>query len=472
MNEKLFIPLSGTANVVRFFSMIIWHERRNKKFFLENNYRMTNNTMIKCFFTCLCTLLVVSTGKAQVEAETNNLLQRTKFFANKTIVHGVDTNYIKTPKEPWQVSVKSRVAQTDLQMHSIVDGAELFDGEGLMPFIKGVGDMATDPRITTRVSTSIGAKVGYKGLSVSYSFPIGGDKSQNFSFKSVGNWYSVNLRWHKFKTSTARTHYSGAVREPSDYDEETGNFTFEDGNTPYAWDYSEKEQLPSDISIQTLIFDGFYIFNHKRFSYAAAYNQKTIQARSAGSPLVGLMGYYADFDYDTPRNAELIYWMDGIGRLRQYQLSVGAGYAYNFVPAKGWLISALVMPMVTLVNRTRINTYESNFKEVVHGHMLDYAVQEWLKELAAEEGIDATIDLSDEESFDDLVDLYEIRSTGTHSRNNRIALNFTTRLSITYNWDRYFVNANGQFNNFNYKHRAMHGHLNDWYINASVGVRF
>ena len=208
-----------------------------------------------------------------------------------------------------------------------------------------------------------------------------------------------------------------------------------------------------------MIYDGFYIFNHKKFSYAAAYNQKTIQVRSAGSPLVGLMGYYADFDYAEKQNAETIYWMDGIGRLRQYQLALGGGYAYNFVPAKGWLISAMAMPMVTLVNRTRINTYSTNFKEIVNTNLLEYAI---LQVLAAQ-GI----------SVEDykFADNYEIKSTGAYSRNNRVALNFTARLSVTYNWDRYFVNVNGQFNNFNYSHNTMHGHLNDWYVNASAGVR-
>ena len=423
--------------------------------------------MSKKLFTCLCALLVASIGRAQVDAETNNLFQRAKSLVDKSVVHGVDTNYIKTPERPWQVSLKSRVAQTDLQMHSVVDGAELFDGEGLMPFIKGVGDMATDPRFITRVSTSLGVKVGYKGLSASYSFPIGGDKSQNISLKSTGSWYAVNLRWHKYKTKTARTHYAGAVigREMVDYDEDADKLIFKEVGDPYAWDETDKEELPSPISIKTLIFDGFYIFNSKKFSYAAAYNQKTIQARSAGSPIVGLMGYYSDFDYDDKRNAELIYMMDGIGRLRQYQLSVGAGYAYNFVPAKGWLISAMAMPMLTVVNRTRINTYDSNFKEVANAYLLEMA----LKEALSEEGL---VDLSDDDIDKKISDQCEIQSTGVHSRNNRIALNFTTRLSVTYNWNRYFVNANGQFNNFNYKHKATYGHLNDWYINASVGVRF
>lgn len=420
--------------------------------------------MNKKLFIGLFAALVASSSMAQTESGKGNLITKAKSFVERSVVHGLDTNYVKTPSRPWQVSIKSRVSQTDLQMHSVIDGGELFDGEGTMPFIRGVGDMETDPRIMTKVSTSLGVKVGYKGISASYSFPIGGDKSQNISLRSTGRWYALNFRWHKFKTKTVRTHYAGAVqgREIEDFDEATEDYKFSDWGEAYGWDETEKEQLPSDMSIKTLIFDGFYIFNHKKFSYAAAYNQKTIQARSAGSPIVGLMGYYADFKYNDDRNAELIYWMDGIGRLRQYQLALGAGYAYNFVPAKGWLISAMAMPMLTVVNRTRINSYESNFKEKAKENLLGYIIVEAMKEEGVEGLDDVNFDFTDE---------LKIEGTGAHSRNNRLALNFTTRLSVTYNWSRYFINANGQFNNFNYKHRAMHGHLNDWYINASVGVR-
>ena len=429
--------------------------------------------MNKKLIICLFVALVASSSMAQTESGKGNLITKATSFVERSVVHGLDTNYVKTPSRPWQISVKSRVSQTDLQMHSIVDGGELLDGEGTMPFIRGVGDMATDPRIMTKVSTSLGVKVGYKGLSASYSFPIGGDKSQNISLKSTGRWYALNFRWHKFKTKTMRTHYSGAVqgRDVLDYDEETEDIQFSDWGEAYGWDETEKEQLPSDMSIKTLIFDGFYIFNHKKFSYAAAYNQKTIQARSAGSPIVGLMGYYADFKYNDPRNAELIYWMDGIGRLRQYQLGVGAGYAYNFVPAKGWLISAMAMPMLTVVNRTRINNYSSNFKDIAKENLLTYMLIESMKEMRDTGEIEGLEDVDLDNIDYDFTDKYTIQSEGVHSRNNRLALNFTTRLSVTYNWKRYFINANGQFNNFNYKHKAMHGHLNDWYINASVGVR-
>ena len=410
---------------------------------------------------CCCLLMVAGIGTAQTENEKSNLLAKVKDFVNKNVVHGVDTNYVKAPKQPWQVSVKSRAAQTELQMLSTIDGEELFDGEGIIPFLQGVGDMDMDTRIRTKVSTSIGVKVGYKGLSISYSFPVGGDKSQNLTLRSVGRWYSLNLRWHKFKSNTMENHFSGAAKSRSieHYDEETGDVTYTDWGETHQWDKTFDQQLSSPISIKTLIFDGFYIFNHKKFSYAAAYNQKTIQVRSAGSPLVGLMGYYADFDYADKRNAETIYWMDGIGRLRQYQLAIGGGYAYNFVPAKGWLVSAMAMPMVTLVNRTHINTYSTNFKEIANTNLFELIMLEILHA----QGISV-------EGYE-FADNYEIQSTGVHSNNNRVALNFTARLSLTYNWSRYFFNVNGQFNNFNYRHNAMHGHLNDWYVNAAVGVR-
>ena len=112
----------------------------------------------------LCLIMVAAIGAAQTENDKSNLLTKAKAFLNRSVVHGVDTNYVKTPSRPWQISVKSRVAQTDLQMHSIIDGTDLFDGESMMPFVMGVGDMAIDPRIMTKVSTSLGVKVGYKGL--------------------------------------------------------------------------------------------------------------------------------------------------------------------------------------------------------------------------------------------------------------------------------------------------------------------
>lgn len=195
-----------------------------------------------------------------------------------------------------------------------------------------------------------------------------------------------------------------------------------------------------------MVLDGYYIFNKRRFSYKAAYRQSVIQKRSAGSWLAGAMFYYSDFRFDDDSNADMILLMDDVGRIKQWEANLGAGYGYNFVPAKGWLISAMAMPMVTLYNRVKTYSYDSNYRQ-----------------LAIDEEEHDVDELGPED--------YRIESMGTDAHNNRIRLNFNARLSLTYNFDRYFVNLNGQFYNFGYHHGNNSGRLNDWFANVAFGVR-
>ena len=60
---------------------------------------------------------------------------------------------------------------------------------------------------------------------------------------------------------------------------------------------------------------------------------------------------------------------------------------------------------------------------------------------------------------------------GQETFNSGLTVNFDSRLSITYTFGRFFVNAYGQFNNFRYSHNNSHGRLNDWFVNTSIGVR-
>lgn len=192
--------------------------------------------------------------------------------------------------------------------------------------------------------------------------------------------------------------------------------------------------------------DGYYIFNKRRFSYKAAYRQSVIQKRSAGSWLAGAMFYYSDFRYDDLSNAELLVYMNNVGRIKQWQANVGAGYGYNYVPAKGWLISAMAMPMLTVYNHVDFYNYKS-----------------WYSELAQADEVYNPNDVPMEERW--------MTKDRTEKINSRISLNFNARLSITYNWSRYFACVNGQFYNFRYHHKDHRGNLNDWYANATIGVR-
>ena len=61
---------------------------------------------------------------------------------------------------------------------------------------------------------------------------------------------------------------------------------------------------------------------------------------------------------------------------------------------------------------------------------------------------------------------------GTDSRNSRMMLNVNSRVSVTYNWERWFVSANGNFYHSRYRYDSSSGRLNDWSAMLRLGVRF
>jgi hypothetical protein len=165
--------------------------------------------------------------------------------------------------------------------------------------------------------------------------------------------------------------------------------------------------------------------------------------------MVGAMYYYSHINYANDENAAFILLMDDIGRIKQWQLSIGAGYAYNLVPCRGLLINAMFMPMLTVYDRHKTWRYDSNLRDQAINNVL----------YNEDELIESDYRLKEE----------PLSVTDSHSP---IALNFDTRLSLTYQWNWLFINAYGQFSRFHFKEGCVKGTLLDWYVNASIGVRF
>lgn len=334
-------------------------------------------------------------------------------------VKGVDRNYIDAPKEPWQIIVKGNINQSDLKMRATGD--------------IDIVSYKAEPRLKTEPSKYIGLWAGYRGYGLGYTINTGGDKGSYFTVGATGGSYGVNVRVHSFENNrpsfSFSTDFDDLINEDIDIEE-------------------EDVELEDPIRVHTVIADAYYLFNGKRFSYAAAYDQSVIQKKSAGSIMAGAMFYYGKIDYATKNNAELIYLMRGLGKVKLWQGSVGAGYAYNWVPVKGLLVNAMAMPMLTLVNRIKVYAFKTNVEDVMN----QYEDDEYP---------------SDEE----LLAQYVITPLARKSYNSGIAVNFDARISVTYNFGRYFVNAYGQFNNFRYTHEDNRGRLNDWFVNAAFGVR-
>ncbi|MEE3417050.1 MAG: DUF4421 domain-containing protein, partial [Prevotella sp.] len=100
-------------------------------------------------------------------------------------------------------------------------------------------------------------------------------------------------------------------------------------------------------------FNLYYIFNHRRFSYPAAYSQSTVQRHSAGSWLAGI-GYtnqklsmdWNELDKLTRECLNLSSLEIGLdssrlfGKIEYTDISFSCGYSYNWVFAPHWLFNA------------------------------------------------------------------------------------------------------------------------------------
>lgn len=113
----------------------------------------------------------------------------------------------------------------------------------------------------------------------------------------------------------------------------------------------------SGMNAKTLSFSAYYVFNHRHFSYPAAYNQSTVQRKSCGSGMLGL-GFSkqaVDFDY-TKLPTEIVGTDDNPKMIEELKFSsvdynyyyLSGGYAYNWVFARNWLFGISVMPSIGL----------------------------------------------------------------------------------------------------------------------------
>ena len=350
-----------------------------------------------------------------------SLVKKVGTFIDSLSVKGVDRHYIDMPEKPWQIIMRGNVSQTIVSMktHGNITGEEY----------------SVSPYLKTTPSQYIGMWVGYRGYGMGYTFNVGGDKGSYFTIGLTGGAFGLNLRIHSFDNSNP-------------------NFNLNSNLIPEGSQETWKEvQLTDPIRVMTIFADGYYMFNGKKFSYAAAYDQSLIQKRSAGSLMVGLMYTHTHIDYASDSNGDLIYMMKGLGQVKLWQGSVGAGYAYNWVPVRGLLINVLAMPMLTFVNKLKAYGYATNVEELMEDPVF------WDPNISNEEW--------DEWFYENL----HISHMGDKTFNSGLSIGFDARVSLTYNFGRCFLTAYGQFNNIRYHHNKTDGYLNDWYINTSFGVR-
>lgn len=350
----------------------------------------------------------------------------------------VDPRYIEVPEKPWRMILRYKANMVNVDYDNSID----------FPATNEYSEW--NLHFEPPVATSIGFWAGYRGTGLSFSLPLTKNAGRYFSISSTGAKYGFNFRLRRFNTSSATlsaTDYKDGIRNG-------------DG-------YHDEQELAAPVWIRSVYVNGYYVFNGRRYSQAAAYNQSVIQRRSAGSFLLGATWYQSSFDYSDISNFLFMMVGHGVHRIKVHQANIGFGYGYNFVPFRGLVINAMAMPTVSVYNRVKVYKYDFNFDvtspvtEVDDYGEFDSETKTWANGKTHKpfymykEG--------------DLLGCWEVDPETTYTW---LRLNLDLRLGIAYNWSRYFIGLQAQYNNFSYKKDDCQIRIFDAYARLSMGVRF
>lgn len=251
----------------------------------------------------------------------------TDTFAQSKLLHKVDsllilfqktntdTNYIVRPE-----------GKLTLRLLNNLSGASV------IAIQRGSGGSKRDfAHLRSDMKETIAASVNYRGVSLSLSVNPG----------HLFDWY------HDLELNV------------NSYGNKMGmDFIFQSSRTFQGEVNSGKDShyvLKGAVRQQTITADYYYAFNHRRFSYPAAFTQSFLQKRSSGSWMVGASYLDLHLTMDEMNN------LTGIGipsKLKARQFGIGAGYGYNIVASHRWLFHLSALPTIVIWKNMNLHDYE------------------------------------------------------------------------------------------------------------------
>ena len=288
-----------------------------------------------------------------------------------------DTNYVIRPEG--KLTLKLRLNQTGNDFHA----------KGTVNDIYSKADLKTSHKTTM----SIGAS--YRGISAAVAI-------NPAKMKGVYKDYEFNLNYYSSRLSLDLSYQRSETL--------TGDI---------VGDRGEQHLQSDDVTLKVLNIAGYYTFNHRRFSYPAAFTQSYVQRRSAGSWLAGIS--YQGGSIKTTDNLKARSPNAPDVRIYIGHLGIGGGYGFNWVPSRKWLLHLSLLPTFVVYNRNNMT-------------------------------------VNDE------------RKEAQHMQFNMI---FNERAAIVYNFSpRYFAGATAVVNNSVFKDDAVTVNQNKWRARAFIGMRF
>ncbi|MBR5193803.1 MAG: DUF4421 domain-containing protein [Bacteroidaceae bacterium] len=183
------------------------------------------------------------------------------------------------------------------------------------------------------LGTKMGIYFGWRWIFLGYTFDVedlfGDNKNKPKKKEMSLNIYSSKFGMDLYYRKTG-SDFKLRSQEGFNLDEQFKNIQF-DG-------------LQSNI----MGLNAYWIFNHKRFSYPAAYSQSTNQRKSAGSFMAGFSysRHKIHFDHNKlpePMKENLNPYLQ-FNKIKYSDYSFGFGYGYNWVFAKNWVSNLSLLP--------------------------------------------------------------------------------------------------------------------------------
>lgn len=262
------------------------------------------------------TMLLAVMSSLSLPLSAQSLMQRADSMLTRKYHKGdIDTAYIMRPKTKWTVIARMNVSGATIESEGMEEGRHF----------------RSEIEANRKATLSVG--VSYLGFTLSAALNpaklIGKYHDYELNFNSYGRRFGFDIIYQDAKNFTGW------------YDSEG----------------MERLYLPADmLKVKTLNVNAFYVFNSRRFSYPAAFSQSYIQRRSAGSFLLAAsgMGQHATLDGEHAT------------KLKMTNIGLGAGYGYNYVPGRGWLLHISALPTFIVYSNTSMTF--SNDRVPLHYH--------------------------------------------------------------------------------------------------------
>ena len=274
----------------------------------------------------LRTLICVLTGFTVMgaAAQSRDRQMRTlidSVLAERYYVTPYDTNYVVRPDG--RLTLKVRMNQTGNSFHA----------KGTVNDIYSKADLRTSHKTTYSVAAI------YRGIGIGMAI-------NPAKWKGIYKDYEFNLNYYSNRISLDFS-YQRSESLAGDVQRDDNMSRLESG----------------DVTLKIANLAGYYSFNHRRFSFPAAFTQSYIQRQSAGSWLAGISyqgGSIKTSDNLKARSQNAPDINIGLGHI-----GIGGGYGYNWVIGKRWLLHFSMLPTFVVYSRNKF-TVNGERKQAKH----------------------------------------------------------------------------------------------------------